>query len=331
MARAVKIYKHFETPKEPGIYYRLVCLTGSSKGEAYFLMGQRVVLGRSEQCDITIKDLKSSREHAEITHIGGNYILTDLGSQNGIIVNDLKVKQHSLTSGDKVIVGKTVYKFAQVVVKEETVDLKKKKVIIDEEDDDEFESSEEEVEPKNKKLTLVLGVVLILGVVLLIGDDTKDVKKRNKSAGQREVKEIDNSFEKAIRKKTIADKKNKEKLGIYFKRGLREFREGNYFRAISEFESAQQWSPNDSLANFYLRKTREKLEEQIKSYFSKATRDTDAISYLKAVTSYCAVIRLLNRYQNDVRYLTAKEGIKKLEQKMGLDEGEIVCIEPKRE
>ena len=117
MANAVKIYKHFETPRAPGEYDRFICLTGENKGKAYFLLGKRVVMGRSEKCDIQILDLKSSREHLELTLVGKNYILTDLSSQNGVVVNDLKVKQHSLTDGDKVIVGKTVYKYSKVEVK----------------------------------------------------------------------------------------------------------------------------------------------------------------------------------------------------------------------
>ena len=48
-------------------------------------------------------------------------------------------------------------------------------------------------------------------------------------------------------------------MNIYFQKGLREFREGNYFRAMSEFEHALAWSPSDPQAQFYLRKTQEAL------------------------------------------------------------------------
>lgn len=327
MAKAVIEYKHYEVPKEPGVYHKLVCLTGENKGKAYFLMGRRVVLGRSEHCDITILDLKSSREHAEIILVDDVYILTDLGSQNGIIVNDLKVKQHALNPGDKVIVGKTVYKFSK-----QEVESKKKKVTkkrtsreIDEDDDDD----DEEENPKSPMSKILMAVIVIAVVILFGSEDPKEVEEQKSNVVNAQVNEIDDSFQRAISKRKKESKKNKEKLAIYFKRGLREYREGNYFRAISEFENAQQWSPNDALANFYLRKTREKLDEQIESFFSKALRDTDAINYLKAATSYCAIVRLLNRYQDDTRYKAAKEGIRNLEKKLGLDEGEINCIETK--
>ena len=48
-------------------------------------------------------DIKSSREHAEIAQVGKDYNVTDLESQNSVVVNDLKIKQHTLNEGDKVI------------------------------------------------------------------------------------------------------------------------------------------------------------------------------------------------------------------------------------
>jgi len=96
---------------------------------------------------------------------------------------------------------------------------------------------------------------------------------------------------------------------------------------MSEFESARQWSPKDPLANAYLRKTREKLDEQIEELFSKASRDIAAINYRGAQTAFCSIIRVLNRYKTDRRYLQAKEEIGKLEEKLGLEQGDIFCIE----
>lgn len=327
MAAAVKTFQHFDTPKEPGVYYRLICLTGEAKGNAYFLFGSRIVMGRSDKCDITILDLKSSREHAEIIKVGDDYIITDLGSQNGVMVNDLKIKQHSLTDGDKVIIGKTVYKFSKINVKESLIETKKKKIkkkvqVIEEE--------EEEEEPENKKLSLVLFGIIALGVAVIFlgdGDENNTGVPQKKSVITANVKEIDKVFSEAAKQRRKVSKENKEKLQIYFKRGLREFREENFFRAISEFENAKQFSPNDPLANFYLRKTREALDERIESYFSKAIRDGDALNYQKSAVSYCGIIRLLANYTNDSRYISAKEGVKNIEEKLGLDEGEINCVE----
>lgn len=317
---AVKILKHFEMPKDEGIHYRLVCLTGDKKGEAYFLNGRRAVMGRSEKADIKIHDIKSSREHAELTKVGKDIVLTDLGSQNGIIVNDLKIKQHVLKNGDKVIIGKTVYKFNEVRVKGKTGTAAKSKKENVEEDDE----IDEAQEPKSK-MTLILGIVIVLALFLLL-DSGDESKKGSRNSSRYNVQEITDPFTASLKNKQNENKESKQKLNIYFQKGLREFREGNYFRAISEFNHALSWSPNDPLAEFYLRKTKEALDKEIEAYFIKGKRNEVSLKYQKAVVQYCAIIRLLANYPEDERYKKGLESIERMEDKLGLDKGEIECI-----
>jgi pSer/pThr/pTyr-binding forkhead associated (FHA) protein len=177
MSSAIKIFKHFEAPKEAGQYYRLVCLTGKEKGVAYFLIGKRVVLGRSDKADIRILDIKSSREHCEVIKVGKDFVLTDLASQNGVIVNDLKVKQHVLNEGDKVIIGKTVYKFNKIEVKD-----KAKNELKIAEDNDVEGYEDEELEEKSKLSPILIVIILAaVGIIIMSGDDKTESIKRKKS------------------------------------------------------------------------------------------------------------------------------------------------------
>lgn len=319
MGKAVRILKHFETPKKAGTHYRLVCLTGKNKGMAYFLEGDRAVLGRSEKVDIRVLDIKSSREHAEIVKVNQSYIITDLGSQNGIIVNDLKVKQHTFKEGDKLIIGQTAYKFNQILVKEEA-----NKVAASEFKEESFE---EDDKTQNKKTTYMLGLVAILALVILFsGEDVDPNKGRNRKQNYK-LNEVSDPFIASLKTNKKENKKNKEKLNIYFSKGLREYREGNFFRAINEFEHALSWSPGDPLADFYLRKTRDALDNLIQDLFIKAKRDEDSLKYKRAVVSYCAIIRLLFSYKEDERYKSALENVTKVEEVLGMEPGEIKCIE----
>ena len=110
-SKAVKVVNNFRALKKIGVHHRLLCLTGGNKGVSYYISGRRVVLGRSDKVDVQVLDEKASREHAEIVNINGDFILTDLKSQNGTVVEDLKITQHKLSSGDKIIIGATVLKF----------------------------------------------------------------------------------------------------------------------------------------------------------------------------------------------------------------------------
>jgi len=325
MTGAVKVLKHFEAPTESGVHHRLVCLTGKNKGLAYVIVSKRVVMGRSEKADVRVHDIKSSREHAEIIKVGKDFVLTDLGSQNGIVVNDLKIKQHVLANGDKIIIGKTVYKFNRFEVKE---DPNKKPAKTD--DDVEFEDEEFE-EPKNNKQSLLL-IAVILGAVFILfseGNGTPEVKyKKKRTSSGIVINQINDPMLKTLSSRKEAEsREDKKKIEIYFQKGLREYREGNYYRALEQFKNTENWKANDPLAQFYIRKTKEALKQMIQESFLKASRDIEALKYQSAVTSYCAIIRLLHQNPEDADYLRAEEGIRTMEEKLDLLEGEIKCIQ----
>lgn len=325
MSNAVKILKHFEVPPEEGVHHRLICLTGKNKGVAYFIVNKRVVLGRSEKADIRVHDIKSSREHAEIIKVGKDYVVTDLASQNGVIVNDLKIKQHILSNGDKIIIGKTVYKFNRVEVKPDPNKLKR----IDQSEEDE---DDEVDEPKSNKMSLILILLIIGGIFILFteGGNSPEVIKKKKS--NLKINEISDPFVNTLTQQKSSDEAQvKKKLEIYFKKGLREYREGNYFRALTEFENARSWKLNDPLAQFYIRKTKEALDRSIEESFIKAKRDEDSLKFQAAVTSYCSIVRLLFSKKEDERYKNALQGVRDMEAKLGLAEGEIECLQEIKE
>lgn len=315
MNRNVLVLKHFESPKEAGTYYRLVCLTGSNKGESYVLVGNRIIIGRSEKADIKLIDNKASREHAEITRVGENWVVTDLGSQNGVIVNDRKITQTQLIESDKLIVGHSVFKFAKVEV------ASKDKVIKEDTD-----------EPKQGKKPML--PMLFLGAVLAglwLMEDDKQPDKTKERIPTRNMNEVSNEYITALKKRQAnEDKVVKKSLEVIYQRGLREYREGNYFRAIHEFTLALIMSPGDAQAEHYLRKTKEDLDGAIEASNAKSMRDEESLKYQSAIISYCSIIRLLYSVPEDPRYKKAVEKINELEAKLGLEPGETNCLKKQR-
>lgn len=317
MAKNVLVLKHFESPKEAGTYFRLVTLTGASKGEAFVLMGNRIVIGRGDKVDIKISDAKASREHCEITKVGDTWVATDLGSQNGVLVNDKKITQVSLAEGDKLIVGQTVFKFAKV-------EVTTKNKVIREADEPEEEEGRKTVVP------FIILVVIFMGLFLFDDFAPKKAPQRGRTIRTSPI-EMSSTEDAMIRKrKANEDKETKEKLDDIFKRGLREYREGNYYRAIHEFNLALIIAPQDSQAEFYLRKAKEELDNAITSEIQKAQRDESSLKYKSAIISYCSIIRLLYSVPDDPRYKNAEKKIKDLEGKQGMEEGETSCLKKQR-
>lgn len=315
MAKNVLVLKNFDQPKEAGNYFKLVCLTGPNKGDSYYLVGTRLVVGRSEKADIRINDTKTSREHAEFTKVGNDWVVTDLGSQNGVVVNDVKVVQHKIKLGDRIIIGQTVLKFSKQ-------DVQGKPKLVKEEE------TEEEIEKSNRKKTMV--PVLILAVVFLamfLFDDEKPADQEGPTKKVLPYQDVTNEYVQALQKRQAnEDKQVKERLNTIYQRGLREFREGNYFRAIHEFNLALIIAPGDAQAEYYLRKTKEELDRSIENFIAKAQRDEESLKYQSAIVSYCAIIRLLYTVPDDSRYKNAEKQIRDLELKLGLESGETHCL-----
>jgi Protein of unknown function (DUF3662)/FHA domain len=75
------------------------------------LADDKVVLGRSRDCDITLDDPNVSRRHAEIRRENGAFWIVDLNSTNGIEVNGERVERARLSDSDTILIGKTELTF----------------------------------------------------------------------------------------------------------------------------------------------------------------------------------------------------------------------------
>jgi pSer/pThr/pTyr-binding forkhead associated (FHA) protein len=70
-----------------------------------------ITMGRQNSNSIVIKHFAVSRFHARIDKSGSDFIIKDLKSTNGTIVNGNKVVAHTLSHGDTIGIGKHVIRF----------------------------------------------------------------------------------------------------------------------------------------------------------------------------------------------------------------------------
>lgn len=80
-------------------------------GRRYPLGERPVALGRMSDCDVVVADPRASRRHAEINPVGHGFVISDLGSMNGTLVNGSRVREHPLADGDEIRIGATVLHF----------------------------------------------------------------------------------------------------------------------------------------------------------------------------------------------------------------------------
>lgn len=89
---------------------RLLKIRLSLKGrpiKTYTFKQDVITVGRSPECDIVLDNPSVSREHCKMEMTPrGYYAVEDLGSANGVFLNDQPVKREFLMNNDVVRVGK---------------------------------------------------------------------------------------------------------------------------------------------------------------------------------------------------------------------------------
>ena len=89
----------------------LTLMQNGAVAQTYAIQKERTVVGRLPECDVVVDDPGASRHHAEIRRVGPAYVVTDLGSTNGTLVNDAAVTEQALADGDRITIGNTVLEF----------------------------------------------------------------------------------------------------------------------------------------------------------------------------------------------------------------------------
>jgi hypothetical protein len=92
-------------PLEPAPDRRQALLI--AEGRRNVLSGDRVMVGRSRECDVVVSDANGSRRHIELRRGERGWAAVDLGSTNGMKVNGRRLGHAELEPGDRITIGIT--------------------------------------------------------------------------------------------------------------------------------------------------------------------------------------------------------------------------------
>jgi len=89
--------------------FHLEMLSGSTPGKIFPIEKDEIAVGREPTCDIVINDTEVSRKHLRLFWSEPGYILEDLGSTNGVLINNKKlISPQGLHGGEKITLGGNV-------------------------------------------------------------------------------------------------------------------------------------------------------------------------------------------------------------------------------
>ncbi len=95
--------------------YRLTYQDGETPQSFTFASGD-VVIGRSPDCQIVLRDFGISRNHAKVVvSEAGDARIMDLKSKNGTQVNGVPIVEAPLRDGDRILLGKFELTFAKAL------------------------------------------------------------------------------------------------------------------------------------------------------------------------------------------------------------------------
>jgi pSer/pThr/pTyr-binding forkhead associated (FHA) protein len=82
------------------------------KKQASWELTDELVIGRSQECAISLQDEFASNLHAKVYQVEGRFYIEDLGSTNGTYVNGRRINYPTeLREGDRIKIGRTVMEF----------------------------------------------------------------------------------------------------------------------------------------------------------------------------------------------------------------------------
>ena len=75
--------------------------------------GNALVIGRSKDCDVPLADGNVSRRHAELGRSEEGFVLRDLDSTNGSLVNGRRIRSATIGAGDEITIGMSTLRIEQ--------------------------------------------------------------------------------------------------------------------------------------------------------------------------------------------------------------------------
>lgn len=79
------------------------------KDKSFPLHGDRIVLGRADNCDIILTDASVSSEHARLNHDAAGWRVANLLSTNGTFINNVKISNGVIHHGDRLRLGRVEF------------------------------------------------------------------------------------------------------------------------------------------------------------------------------------------------------------------------------
>ncbi len=253
----------------------LTIKSGPNRGEIFQLLPPKVSIGRGNDNDIALQDVKCSRNQAVIHVSPPRYYVEDVSSRGTTLVNGNIVKVQELRSGDSITVGETQIDF--VVESADSMPALRSEPNAPSWNYQTGPAPEARHREKTSKpegsnrvrFYMVVGVIGFALYLLLSGDPTKkieDTPLRSPEAMEKDLEKTQERLAKLAEQRQFRNPEENQRFQeahLHYLAGFRDYQKGGYARALRAFETARAIDPNHELAVRYSVLAERKRDEWI--------------------------------------------------------------------
>lgn len=308
-----------------------------------FQFDQNIVkVGRDPGNDIYLsEDQKISRFHFELCLKDGKWLVENKSPKNFILQNGLPKDQFILAEGDEITAGETVFKFEfEKPSKAEAVNLslvsadlgqavaiKTQNPIL--QPTQPVKITTAPPRPAQPKIQAAppksignsdSGRIKFYGAILIIGLVafyflSEEQNKSNKATELRQQYDVSESINQSIEavKEIESSKQTKGEDTLQFKvaqenyiKGFRDYRQGQYARAMQSFQAALSFYPSHELARKYWTLSKRKFDEKVQLLMIQGRNYYGKNNYRLCKSSFASVM-IMMKDPTDLIYKEAKQ------------------------
>ena len=292
------------------IEYTLKVLTGPEKGAKYKLLSTNVHIGRSSDNDIPlVKDPKCSRKHAVIQISTQSISIKSLNEKNLVTVDSQTGMELPLKNGSKIKLGSSVLVFnINMLYPDNNIPTPQKGTHLSPLSEQTYTANNQlpPITMGNGKGKFYLILFILAAIVLFLLNGPIKQKSEIELISN---EEIDNKIE-ATQKVFEAEQKAFEQKGknspqytegqSYYVRGFRDFKKGQYERAVESFEACLSIFPTHILCTRYKKLAEKKFQELIQYHMVLGKRQLDQGQYQACQASFRNVMYMVKSPQSRV-------------------------------
>lgn len=272
--------------------------SGSRAGTIFLLKGSEVTIGRASENNISLPDdLKCSRKHASLRITPQGVFIRSLSEKNPVIVNQKPCIEELLQEQSRVLIGSTEFIFETREINKGPAAPRISKQA--------KASASFNISPR----FIVYGLVALVVTWLLWPSANKKKAVSIRSQEQIEADIADAELMKDTAQKEMSKTRDntisyQQAQETYIK-GFRDYKKGQYERALEQFQACLSLYPQHALCNRYLRLSQRKFNELIQQQMILGRKYRDQNQFKACVASYRNVMVMIKDAQN-VTYKEAK-------------------------